>query len=150
MGAHDGGSRSVSRRISYKKQALLGVLLLLALVTAVEGAAQVWAYLSDMEICRIMRGDAARGIDPDTRRQICEDHKRVQHVFGDYKTIQPDQHYPTININSHGFRGPEFEVQKPEGTYRVFVIGGSSVYGAGNTDNTTIPAHLERMYGGGG
>ena len=148
MGAYDGGSRSVSRRISYKKQALLGVLLLLALVTAVEGAAQVWAYLSDMEICRIMGGDAALGIDPDTRRQICEDYKRVQYVFGDYKTIKPDQHYPTVNINSHGFRGPEFEVQKPEGTYRVFVIGGSSVHGAGNLDNTTIPAYLERMYRG--
>ena len=147
MGAHDGGSRSVSRRIPYKKQALLGVLLLTALVTAVEGAAQVWAWLSDLQSCQIMRGDAARGIDPDTRRQICEDHKRVQHVFGYYKTIKPDQHYPTISINSHGFRGPEFEAQKPEGTYRIFVIGGSSVYGAGNLDNTTIPAHLERMYG---
>ena len=58
----------------------------------------------------------------------------------------PDQHHPTININSHGFRGPEFEVQKPEGTYRIFVIGGSSTFGLGTADNATIPAHLERMY----
>ena len=67
-------------------------------------------------------------------------------VAGGYATIRPDQHYPTISINSYGFRGPEFEVQKPEGTYRVFVIGGSSTLGAGTADNATIPAHLERMY----
>ena len=65
---------------------------------------------------------------------------------GDYKRIKPDQHYPTININSHGFRGPEFEAEKPDDTYRIFVIGGSSTFGIGTADGSTIPAHLERMY----
>ena len=86
-------------------------------------------------------------IDAHLKRQICDDVYSLLHVKGEnYKMIKPDQHYPTININSHGFRGPEFEAEKPEGTYRVFVIGGSSVFGTGVVDNATIPAHLERMY----
>src|SRR6476661_6982557 len=31
----------------------------------------------------------------------------------------------TVDVNSLGFRGPEFSANKPAGTYRVFVLGGS-------------------------
>ena len=136
----------VLRRISYKKQALFGMLLLLMLAAAVEGALQVKTQLFPDRLCPAMRGDAADGLDTSLKRQICHDTRSVQFLFGDYTTLRPDQHHPTISINSHGFRGPEFEVQRPEGTYRVFVIGGSSAFGSGNVDSTTIPAHLERMY----
>ena len=142
------GSRRMSRRVSYKKQAILGTMLLLVIVAAVEGAALAWAHLFDSELCDAMKGDAADGLDVQLKRQICDDSNGLLYmrVEGGYKMIRPDQHYPTISINSHGFRGPEFEVQKPEGAYRVFVIGGSSAFGAGTADNATIPAHLERMY----
>lgn len=33
--------------------------------------------------------------------------------------------------NSRGLRGPEFESQKPEGVFRVIILGGSSAYGIG-------------------
>jgi hypothetical protein len=32
------------------------------------------------------------------------------------------------HINSHGFRGEEITLQKPDGVIRIFVIGGSTVY----------------------
>ena len=134
------------RRVSYKKQVFLGVMLLLTLVVAVEGTVQVRAHLFDNKLCGAMQGDAADGLDERLKRQICDDVRRIQYTFEGHKTLRPDQYHPTISINSHGFRGPEFEVQKPEDTYRVFVIGGSSTFGVGTVDNATIPAHLERMY----
>ena len=137
----------MTRQVSYKKQALLGILLLLILAAAAEAVLRVGGQiLSDGELCTLMKGDAADGLDERLKEQICYDNRNIQYMFEDYKSLRPDQHHPTISINSHGFRGPEFEVQKPEGTYRVFVIGGSSAFGAGTADNATIPAHLERMY----
>jgi lysophospholipase L1-like esterase len=34
-----------------------------------------------------------------------------------------------IDVNALGFRGPEIAPQKPSGTYRIFMVGGSSVFG---------------------
>ena len=134
------------RRVSYKKQAFLGVMLLLTLVAAVEGAALAWTGIFPT-YCDIMESDAVADLDAHLKRQICDDVYSLLHVKGEnYKMIKPDQHYPTININSHGFRGPEFEAEKPDDTYRIFVIGGSSTFGIGTADGSTIPAHLERMY----
>ena len=35
----------------------------------------------------------------------------------------------TIDVNSLGFRGEEFEPKKPPGVYRIFVLGGSTTFG---------------------
>jgi len=35
----------------------------------------------------------------------------------------------TIDVNSLGFRGDEFEPKKPPGVYRIFVLGGSTTFG---------------------
>jgi len=53
------------------------------------------------------------------------------------------QNYPK---NSHGFRGVEFSAEKPSDTYRIFMIGGSTIFGVGATsDKTTIPGHLQHI-----
>ena len=54
----------------------------------------------------------------------------------------------SIHINSRGFRGPEFAMPKPEGTYRIFALGGSTTFGfypSTTSDATTYPAVLERQ-----
>ncbi len=44
------------------------------------------------------------------------------------------------NLNSLGFRGSEFSEIKPPDTYRIFMVGGSTMFGSGATsDETTIP-----------
>jgi uncharacterized protein YjbI with pentapeptide repeats len=48
--------------------------------------------------------------------------------------------------NSEGFRGPEFLKEKPDKTYRIFVIGGSTTFGDGNADNKTWPYHLHEIF----
>jgi len=45
-----------------------------------------------------------------------------------------------------GFRGAEFSEIKPSDTYRVFMVGGSTMFGAGATsDETTIPGYLQQL-----
>jgi len=51
------------------------------------------------------------------------------------------------NLNSLGFRGAEFSEIKPSDTYRVFMVGGSTMFGAGATsDETTIPGILQKIF----
>ena len=50
------------------------------------------------------------------------------------------------NINSHGFRGEEFSKQKPNNTYRIFALGGSSTFGLEVYDDETWPAYLQKKF----
>ena len=52
----------------------------------------------------------------------------------------------TTTYNSEGFRGPEFLKEKPDKTYRIFVIGGSTTFGDGNADNKTWPYYLHEIF----
>ena len=49
-------------------------------------------------------------------------------------------------INNFGFRGEEFSKEKPLDTYRIFVVGGSTVFGIGVEVHNTIPSYLENFY----
>jgi hypothetical protein len=46
--------------------------------------------------------------------------------------------------NKYGFRSPEPSVLKDDSEYRVFVLGGSTVY-SGETPQTTIPGYLQKV-----
>jgi hypothetical protein len=51
-----------------------------------------------------------------------------------------------ININSLGFRGDEFLKIKLDRTYRIFMLGGSPMFGYGATsDETTIPGFMQEF-----
>lgn len=45
--------------------------------------------------------------------------------------------------NRHGFRGPDFAVPKPQGTYRIVCLGGSTTYDDQVDDADTYPVQLE-------
>ena len=52
-----------------------------------------------------------------------------------------------VKINNLGFRGEEFSEIKPEGTFRIFLLGGSQMFGTGATsDKTTIPGFLQSYF----
>jgi len=46
--------------------------------------------------------------------------------------------------NSLGYRGGEFQLQKPEGTYRIVALGESTTYGFGINANKSYPSMLEK------
>ena len=74
-------SKQMSGRIPHKKQAILGVMLLLTLAVAVEGAALAWTGIFPT-YCDIMESDTADGLDAHTKRQICRDSNSVLYILG--------------------------------------------------------------------
>lgn len=50
-----------------------------------------------------------------------------------------------VTINAHGFRGHEFELAKPPGTFRVVTLGASSTFGYRSRDDETYPHYLEQL-----
>jgi len=52
----------------------------------------------------------------------------------------------TATINSHGFRGPDFETVKPTGIFRVICLGESSTFGYHDRDDETYPFLLGRLF----
>ena len=51
-----------------------------------------------------------------------------------------------IQVNEFGFRGPEIIMEKPANTYRIFTIGGSSMYSAASLNDETISYHLQKKF----
>ena len=49
-------------------------------------------------------------------------------------------------INEHGFRGPEITKEKPANTFRIFLVGGSAVFGSGSDDDTQIFSVLQEKF----
>lgn len=56
-----------------------------------------------------------------------------------------------VTLNSQGWRGREWSLQKPPGTFRIVILGASSTFGVDNPDEATWPMFLEeslrRRYG---
>jgi len=137
----------MSVQVSYKKQTLLGIMLLLTLFLAIEIFAQVYDhfFLTD---CKFTNSDAVKDLDISLLKQICNDHNSVEYNNNEIHTqIVPNQHFSTVNINEYGFRGPEFSKTKSDNTFRIFILGGSTAFGSGSTsDKTTIAGHLQQKY----
>ena len=52
-----------------------------------------------------------------------------------------------VTANSLGFRGSEFSKDKPDTTYRIFAVGGSTTHGAMLVnDDETWPAYLQQKF----
>ena len=47
-------------------------------------------------------------------------------------------------INEHGFRSPEITKEKPVNTFRIFLVGGSTMFGSGNNDKSQIFSVLQK------
>ena len=58
--------------------------------------------------------------------------------------VSEKTHPEFYTINSEGLRGVEFSKDKPDNTYRIIAVGGSTTFGAGVTDENTWPRILEK------
>ena len=120
-------------------------MLLLVLLVAVEGLLRVYDYQNPN--CFFLDSDVFANLDQDLKRSICLDNDNLRWSYNPYLQPEPNQHYATINTNQDGFRGKEISLEKPLDTFRVFVVGGSTVFGVGSSsDSTTIPAYLQKQY----
>jgi len=48
-------------------------------------------------------------------------------------------------VNSAGFRGREFSIEKSQDVYRIVMLGDSITFGAGVAQNETVPYFLEQL-----
>ena len=131
----------MSVQISYKKQVIFGILLVVVGLVIIEASAYVWWL--DIQNCEFKENEIFENVDQEVRQTLCEDHYSIR-TSGYY--LIPNQKTETISINSLGFRGPEFTADKPENTYRIFLVGGSTMFGsAASSDATTIPGYLQQL-----
>ena len=136
----------MSVQVSYSKQFLVGIFLIFFIIISLEGIARVYDvwYPSG---CILVKSDIYKNIELENKRNICDDFRQLEFDEWPFYQMLPNQHFETININSHGFRGSDFSSIKPENTYRIFVIGGSTIFGTGTTsDSTTIPGFLQENF----
>jgi len=130
-------------RVSYKKQIIFGIMLLTVTIFVLEGFARLYDYQFPAN-CEFSRSDAEENLPINVKHQMCEDFRKIVFIHEPIRHMLPNQHFQTININEYGFRGTEISKQKPEDTFRIFVLGGSTTFGAGSTsDQTSIPGYLQ-------
>ena len=131
----------LSVQVSYKKQATLGIIGIVILLLAIEAIANVW-WVTQIH-CEFEQNEIFQNFDEVEKRQLCLDFYNLK-TSGD--EIIPNQSTNSITINSLGFRGTEFSVIKPSDMYRIFMVGGSTMFGAGATsDETTIPGYVQQF-----
>ena len=132
----------LSVQVSYKKQATLGIIGVIILLLVIEVIANVW-WFTQID-CEFEQNEIFQDINEKEKRQLCLD-------FYDLKTtgdeLIPNQVLDSITINSLGFRGSEFSEIKPSNTYRIFMVGGSTMFVSGaSSDETTIPGILQKLF----
>ena len=131
----------LSVQVSYKKQATLGIIGITILLLAIEIIANVW-WVTQIH-CEFEQNEIFQNFDDVEKRQLCLDFYNLK-TSGD--ELIPNQSTDSITINTLGFRGAEFFTVKPLDTYRIFMVGGSTMFGAGATsDETTIPGYLQHL-----
>ena len=139
----------MSVQVSYKKQAILGLMLLLVILSAVEVIGRI--VLEERDSCNqsLPMSGLYEHLTISDLKKICQDyyHNIIQYPLPIIH-YEPNQKTDTVTINSHGFRGEELGQEKTDDKeYRIFVLGGSALYGIfATSDNTTIPGYLQEFY----
>lgn len=132
----------MSVQVSYKKQTLLGIFGLIIIFSVIEIAANVW-WLTQVN-CEFEDSEIFSQMDDKIKRQLCVD---LYDIKTSGEELIPNQESQSIVINSLGFRGDEFSPDKPEHVYRIFMLGGSTMFGYGATaDQTTIPGYVQQYF----
>tara|TARA_Y100001936_G_C16082077_1_gene678647 strand:- start:2403 stop:3554 length:1152 start_codon:yes stop_codon:yes gene_type:complete len=135
----------MSVQVNAGKQFLVIFFLIVILLTVIEISVRIveWIYPN----CSFMDSDAMKDRSLFEQRQICYDQKNLKfHEEPMNRYYPPDQSSTTLNINSWGFRGQNIELEKSNDEFRIFVIGGSTVFGTGVFDDETIPALIEKNF----
>jgi len=146
----------MSLQVSYKKQFILMVMLLVTLLIVVEIFANIWLY--NFYRCDFEQSEIFSDIDKETKRKICVESfeydikdtaqcaKGTMHGGGVVAEACGGFDEKVIHFNSYGFRGPEFSKNKLEDTFRIFAVGGSTTFGSGVFDNQTFSHYLQETY----
>ncbi len=125
-----------------KKQIISYILIISIIIFGLEGIARTYQYFGGT--CVFLESDVYPNLDYFQKKQICDDARMIKSKHVPLTEYIPNQHTSTFNINNYGFRGPDITLEKPEDTFRIFLVGSSTARGAGSTnDSTTISGFLQ-------
>lgn len=138
--AAQGGAPRISSNQRLRSWLMLGVALLVSLGIA-EGAVRVFA---------VMGGELGQRL---SRYEISSATIPIELYGNNGFRQKPNRTFPYKNgvvahSNAKGYRGPLVDFEKPPGTYRILLMGGSTTHGFGVVDDETIDAHLRRILSG--
>tara|TARA_B100000029_G_C17476935_1_gene924125 strand:- start:140 stop:1228 length:1089 start_codon:yes stop_codon:yes gene_type:complete len=135
----------MSVQVSYRKQTIFGLIFIFLLLFFIEISINVYDYFT--KSCKYEKNaDAFANINDELKKQICHDFQDLAWGPIPFPYLEPNQSMKTININSDAFRGGEIE-KIPNENFRIFIVGGSTVFGSGSTsDETTIPGYLQELF----
>ena len=139
----------MSLQVSYKKQVILGFLLFLSFLAVLEIGARSYDYFNPY--CSL-KDDTT--LYPEMsywdKAKICDSWLSLVWHWEDETnvyTLEPNQHKETVNINNYGFRGTDIADTKQDGTYRIFVVGGSTTISLrAPADDKTHPGFLQELF----
>jgi len=132
----------MSVQVSYKKQTAFYIISLIIILAIIELVANIW-WQSEMH-CEFEENEIFREMTVEEKRLMCLE---LYNIRTSGTEIIPNQNSESININSHGFRGPEITIEKQTEIFRIFMLGGSTMFGMGATsDSTTIPGYTQSLF----
>ncbi|MCZ7582515.1 MAG: hypothetical protein M5R36_03815 [Deltaproteobacteria bacterium] len=120
------------------------VVIPLILLAGLLGA-EIWLHLKPLppyvtDLLWIQAADMGLHRPSDDPRML------VELIPGAHDVFRPaDGPAREVTVNSLGLRDPERTLIKPDGAYRLLIVGSSTTYGAAVSDGDTLSAHLERL-----
>jgi GDSL-like lipase/acylhydrolase family protein len=136
-------SPAISKRTAIWLNIALAIFAPLLLVGSLEGAAYIWER---RQANSIYAWELVA-----SRRMVWEPHSQPG---AGYTLMKPGSHYEwqgiSVDINSHGLRGPETPYAKPPGTFRILNLGDSVAMGWGTREEDTYGQQLEQLLNGQG
>ena len=129
---------TLSKRADLLLKITMSIISSLMLIGLLEGFAYLWerAQANGLYAWELVA----------SRRMIWEKHPTPG---AGYTLIKPGSHYEwqsiTVDINSHGLRGPETTYEKPPATVRILNLGDSIVMGWGVREEDTYGRQLESL-----
>ena len=97
----------MSVQVSYKKQVTLGIIGLVILFLVIELVANVW-WITQIN-CEFEENEIFQQMNDEKRRQLCLD---LYEIKTSGMELVPNQQSQSITINSSGFRGDNFSIEK--------------------------------------
>jgi len=132
--------------VSYKKQFALGIMFLILILVVIEAFAWMYEFNENPRICSILGSDVFGDTDFFMKQEMCRNHLFLTYEkMGHLIRTSPNQQIFGIEVNSHGYKGPEFTAEKPPNVYRIFILGGSTVFGVGPNEDS-IAGFMQKKF----
>ncbi len=150
---------SIKRKKMFFKLVILIVTAVICVIVLEIVAQKIWHKKYNEWLEKQLHGfdyvDHARNLvipTPNTKKTVSryredlEEHGKILGLTYFEKSIQgsvPSDSVILFSINQYGFKGPDFEIPKPDSVFRILTIGNSCTWGPGN-DYFTYPRTIER------